>query len=74
MISWNYIFSGQDDFEMVTWGVGWCVKENESPKICLYKCKLVLPKIKSIDADIFSYVVAHKLCFKMIPVAKNLTI
>ena len=29
----------------------------------------------SVDRiPIFSYVVAHKLCFKMIPVAKDLTI
>ena len=42
--SLNYIFSEQDGFEVVTWCVGWCVKNNQSPKNCFYKCKSMLPK------------------------------
>ena len=50
--SWNYIFLGQNGFGVVTWCVGWCVK-NESPKFCFYKCKLVLPKIQPIECRSF---------------------
>ena len=51
--SWNYIFLKQDGFEVETWCVGWCVKENESPKVCFYKCKSILPKIYSIECRSF---------------------
>ena len=62
--SWNYIFLGQDGFEVVTWRVGWCVKKNESPKFCFYKCNSILPTIQSIECRFFSYVVAHELHLK----------
>ena len=49
MPSWNYIYLELDGFEVVTWCVGWCVKKNESPKVCF--C--------SVDKiPIFSYIVA----------------
>ena len=51
--SWNYIFLEQDGFEVVIWCVGWCVKRNESPKVCFYKCKSILQKIQSIECRFF---------------------
>ena len=51
--SWNYIFLEQDGFEVVIWCVGWCVKKNESPKVCFYKCKSILQKIQSIECRSF---------------------
>ena len=51
--SWNYIFVEQDGFEVVIWCVGWCVKKNESSKVCFYKCKSILPTIQSIECRSF---------------------
>ena len=47
--SWNLIFSEQDGFGVVTGCVGWCLEKNKSPKVCFQKCKLILPKIQSIE-------------------------
>ena len=47
--SWNYTFSEQDGFDVVTWCVGWCLERNKSPKVCFYKRKLILPKLPSIE-------------------------
>ena len=65
MTSWNYIFSERDGFE---------VEKNKSPKFCVSKCKSILRKFQSIVFWYFPYVVAHKLRFKIIPVAKSLTV
>ena len=51
--SWNYIFLEQDGFVVVIWCSGWCVKKNESPKVCFYKCKSILQKIQAIECRSF---------------------
>ena len=61
--SWNYIFLEQDGFEVVIWCVGWCVKKNESSKVCFDKCKSILPKIQSIECrSFFIYMLLPTSC------------
>ena len=69
--SWNYIFSQQDGFGVLNGFVGGCLGEKKSQKVCFHKCKSILSIIQSIECRFFFHML---LGFKMIPVAKNLTI
>ena len=55
--SWNYIFSPQDGFGVENGCVGWCLEKNKSSKVCFHKCKLILPRIQSIEIRFFFHIV-----------------
>ena len=59
---------------VVTGCVRWCLEKNKSPKFDFINANWYCKKFSRNNFHLFSYVVFHELRFRMIQVAKNVTI